>query len=356
MRTLDRYVGASFIQGYVIVVLVMLPIFSFLIFLDQLEDAGQGNYGTLDGLLYVLQTAPGRLVDLSPIAVFLGGIVSMGRLAAASELVAMRAAGVSSMRIGGAVIKAAVLIMLAVALLSQYVVPPLDQNALKRRSLAISGGTGILLKDKGFWSRDGRQYLNVGLLQHGRTPLLIDIYEFDRQGRLLSYIHAHRAEIRDATQWQLRDVDRKTIGPGHIRNEHLDRLVWESFLAKRQMRALRLPATSLSPTDLYQYLRHLRSTGQMADRIELKFWQRVLLPFHTVAMGLFSLPFVFGPLRSASFGKRLTAGAVVGVAFLLLNQIVTNLGLLVNLSAPLVAAIPITLVLLVTAVMMRRAA
>jgi len=355
MRTLDRYVGISFIQGYVIVVMVLLPIFSFLVFVDQLEDVGKGSYGTLDGLVYVLQTAPGILVDLSPVAVFLGGIVSLGRLAAGSELVAMRAAGVSSMRLGGAVIKAAALIMLALALLSQYVVPPLDQNALKGRSLAISG-TGTLLKGQGFWSRDGRHYLNVGRLEHGRVPLDIDIYEFNQQGRLLSYVHAGRANVRNGTQWRLHDVDRKTIDPEQIRNERMDSLVWESFLAKKQIRALELPATSLSPTDLYQYVRYLRRTGQVADRIELTFWQQVLLPLYTVAMGLFSLPFVFGPLRSASFGKRLTTGAVVGVALVLLNQIVTNLGLVVGLSAPLIATIPIALVVLITAVLMRRAA
>lgn len=355
MRTLDRYVGLSFTQGYVIVVLVLLPIFSFLVFVDQLEDVGKGGYGTLDSLVYVLQTAPGRLIDVSPIAVFLGGIVSLGRLAATSELVAMRAAGVSSMRLGGAVMKAGVLLMLAVALLSQYVVPALDQDALKRRSLAMSG-TGTLLKDGGLWSRDGRHYLNVGRLEHGRVPLDIDIYEFNPQGRLISYVHASRADVRDGNQWQLHDVDRKTIDPRQLRNEHLDSLVWESFLAKKQIRALELPPQSLSPTDLYQYVRHLRRTGQVADRVELTFWQQVLLPLNTLAMGLFSLPFVFGPLRSASFGKRLTMGAVVGVALLLVNQIITNLGLVVGLSAPLISAIPIALVLLITAVMMRRAA
>ncbi len=353
MKTLDRYIGVSVTKGYLIVLAVLLPIFSFLLFVNELEDVGKGTYDALGGLVYVLLTAPGRILDLTPVAALLGGVVALGGLAAGSELMAVRAAGVSVMRIGGAVMKAGLVLMLMVVILAQFVVPPLNQHAEERRSLAVTGA-GTFLKDKGFWSRDGLRYINVQHVLHGRVPVGVEIYEFDQQGRLRSFVHAQRAKIENPHRWKLIDVERKLLDGPTIRSQHLPEADWEPFLSKTQVRVLELPPTTLSPLDIYQYARHLRETGQAAEHMELRFWQQATLPLATGAMTLLSLPFVFGGLRSASFGKRLALGSVLGVGFYLVNQIVANLGLLVGVSAPLIALTPILALFLLILLVMRR--
>ena len=149
-------------------------------------------------------------------------------------------------------------------------------------------------------------------------------------------------------------MKRKYFDGSSIQSEHLPQLDWEPFLSETQVRVLELPPTTLSPSDTYQYARHLRETGQAAEQIELRFWQQVTLPLATGAMTLLSLPFVFGPLRSASFGKRLGLGAMLGVGFYLVNQIVTNLGLLLGISAAVVALTPIVALILLTLLVLRR--
>ncbi len=353
MKTLDRYIGVSVAKGYVIVLAVLLPVFSFLLFVNELEDVGKGTYDALGGLLYVLLTAPGRMLELTPVAALLGGIVALGGLAAGSELMAVRAAGVSVMRIGGAVMKASLALMLLVIVLAQFVVPPLNQLAERRRSMAVTGA-GTFLKDKGFWSRDGLRYINVRHVLHGRIPVDVEIYEFDPHGRLRTFLHARRADIENPHRWKLIDVQRKRFDGQRVQDEHLRKLDWKPFLSETQVRVLELPATTLSPLDTYQYARHLRDTGQAAEHAELRFWQQATLPLTTGAMTLLSLPFVFGALRSASFGKRLALGAVLGVGFHLVNQIAANLGLLLGISAPLIALTPILALFLLVLLVMRR--
>ncbi len=353
MKTLDRYIGVSFAKGYLIVLAILLPVFSFLIFVNELEDVGKGTYDALGGLVYVLLTAPGRVLDLTPVTALLGSIVALGGLAAGSELLAIRVAGVSVMRLGGAVMKAGFVLMLLIIILAQFVVPPLNQLAETRRSLAVTGA-GTFLKDKGFWSRDGLRYINVQHVRHGRIPVGVEIYEFDQEGRLRTFLHAQRADIQNPHRWKLIDVHRKQLDGPAIQSQHLPQVDWDPFLSETQVRVLELPPTSLSPTDIYQYARHLRKTGQAAGQIELRFWQQAALPLTTGAMTLLALPFVFGPLRAASFGKRLALGAVFGVGFYLLNQIVANLGLLIGISAPVVVVAPILALILLTVLILRR--
>ncbi len=353
MRTLDRYIGASVAKGYVLVLAVLLPVFSFLLFVNELEDVGKGTYDALDGLVYVLMTGPGLMLELTPVAALLGGIVALGGLAAGSELLAARVAGVSVMRIGGAVMKTGLLLMLLVVLMAQFIVPPLNQRAETRRSAELTKA-GTFLADNGFWSRDGLRYINVQRVLHGRIPYGVEIYEFDEDRRLRTFIQAERANLANPNRWRLLRVMHKRFDGQSVQSQVLPELEWEPFLSETQVHVLELPPTALSPTDTLRYAQHLRETGQAAEQVELRFWQQASLPLATGAMTLLSLPFVFGGLRSASFGKRLALGAVLGVAYYLVSQIVANLGLLVGISAAVVALTPVLALVLLTLLVIRR--
>lgn len=353
MSTLDRYIGMSIAKGFLLVACVLMAVFSLVQFVEELEDVGEGVYQTSDALLFILLTIPNRLLELAPITALLGCIVALGMLARGSELIAMRAGGMSMLRLIGSAMKTGVVLMVAVALSSQFVAPPIQQTADKHRSLAVSG-TGTLLKDNGFWSRDGHRFFNVREMRNGRIPTEIDIYEFDTDGRLHRHLYAARADTEDPREWRLVDVGQKIIDGQHIVSEHFGSIGWEPFLTEREIRVLVLPVRSLSLTDLYQYIQYLEDIGQDTDRVELTFWQKLTLPLRTGALMLLALPFVFGSLRTSSFGKHLMVGIASGLAFYLLDQITANLGLLMSISAPVTAFIPIVVVAVITIYLLRR--
>jgi lipopolysaccharide export system permease protein len=340
MRTLDRYIGTTLAQGFALVLFVLLTIFSVLALVDQLDDVDKGSYQAIDAVMYVLLTAPGRMLDLAPVTALVGGIVGLGRLAKDRELIAMQASGVSVMQFGGSVMKTGLILTLAIAMLSEFFVPTMTQFAEKRRLMAVAK-TGDLLADQGFWAKDGSRYLNVRSLLHGRIPADIDIYEFGSEGQLNSYIHADYARVQENEQWKLIGVIYKELNKNHITSRQLPELNWTPFLSVGQSKVLELPASTLSPSNLYQYIQYLRVAGQNADRFNQVFWEKVILPFDTGAMMLLSLPFVLGgTLRSTGYGLRLVLGVATGISFFVLDQIVANLGLLLGLSAPVIASIP----------------
>ena len=113
MKLLDRYIGTLVIKGYVLVMLILLSIFSFLALMQQLKDVGEGSYTTVDALFYVALTMPQRILDLAPVTALIGSLVALGTLAKHSELIAIRAGGASITAIGKSILKPAVALMMA---------------------------------------------------------------------------------------------------------------------------------------------------------------------------------------------------------------------------------------------------
>ena len=99
MKTIDRYIGSSFLRSFGLVVIILVVLFSFLELLSQLNDVGKGNYLVEDVFLFIGLTLPRRMLDLMPISTLLGSVVALGLLADHGELLAMQAGGISVQRI-----------------------------------------------------------------------------------------------------------------------------------------------------------------------------------------------------------------------------------------------------------------
>jgi lipopolysaccharide export system permease protein len=267
----------------------------------------------------------------------------------------MRASGISILRIGLATLRSGVMFMFVVIVMMEWIAPPLHQQALKRQSLALSG-VDVLIEKHGFWIHKGNRFINVRNIYQGNTPADIHVFEFDSEKHQLQrYLHADRAESNDRKQWLYKDLIIKNYQEGTVNTRHEAGLVRESYLTEKQLQVLELPIESLSPSDLYQYLRYLRASGQITERFELVFWQKVTLPITVVVMMLCSFPFVFGSMRVASMGKRIVLATITGLSFQLISQLLANLGLMLNLSPLLMVLLPIVVILILGTVSMRRA-
>ena len=354
MKILDRYIGTSFFQYFLLILFVLGFLFSFIEFIAQLDDVGKGSYDVMDAFFYVLLTVPSRLLYLIPVCSLLGSIIALGLMADHHELVAMRAGGVSMQRICWSVIAAGTLPMAVAICLSEFVAPPLEQHAQANR-LAALADTEITLTKSGFWARNGPYFIHVRTLNHGIAPADVDIFEWDDKGTLRQFIHARKVHVTNDNRWILRDIEKKSITGNAITTQSLEELTFESFLNRKQMALQELPPESLSSSDLYNYIQLLRQTGQNADQYELVFWQKLSTPVATGAMVLLSLTFVFGPTRGTTAGFRIMTGSIIGVMVHFLNQILEHLALILGTHLALAALSPIAIILLLALWLLSRA-
>jgi len=108
-----------------------------------------------------------------------------------------------------------------------------------------------------------------------------------------------------------------------------------------QVELLVLPVEILSLSALHQHVTYLKETGQNVERLEMRLWQEFSMPLSTLVMVIVAIPFVFGPLREATAGKRILHGSLLGATFHFISHIVAHLGTILHLSAALTVLSPI---------------
>ena len=116
MKILDRYLFRAVATATLVALLVLLLLELFLTLLVELKSVGKGDYDFLAAIRYLLLIQPQRLYELFPMALLVGGLLGMGALASSSELIVMRAAGLSLTRLTGSVAWAGLVLSLAVML------------------------------------------------------------------------------------------------------------------------------------------------------------------------------------------------------------------------------------------------
>ncbi len=354
IKIIDRYLGRNTLQGFFLVLSVLVVLLSFMELLIQVKDIGKGSFQMADAFSFVALTIPKRMVDLMPVAALLGSIVALGLLADHQELTAMQAAGISVQRIAFSVLGTSVVLMLTAILMAEFVAPPLDQMARIQRSRAIYGKS-VTMSKEGFWVRHGNAFVHVGRALSAEKAADIEVYELDESGRLRQFVAAAEAVIDRRHDWLLKGIHAKTFSGDSVETRSMDEYRLNAFLTPGQVALLQLPPDSLSLSDLLSYIRSLEERAQNSKAYALAFWQKVCLPVTTGIMVLLSLTFIFGSTRTRNASQRIFLGMLTGVVFHLANQIFGHLGLILNIPPILTTLLPVGLVLIIALRLLRRA-
>lgn len=352
MKILDRYLGMAVAAGTLLVMVVMIALFFFVDFVDQLGDIGKGNYGLAEAIQYLLLIQPRNIYTLFPLAALLGSLLGLGWLASNSELLVIRAAGVSLGQISWSVMKAGLLMILAVLFIGEVVAPASEQYAQTQRSLALSDR--ITLKtDYGFWTRDGRSFINIRTVLPGQRLGNINIYEFDDHHQLRVATYAKDARFVNG-KWMLRGIVQSHLSADRVDTRRLKRATWESLLSPDLINVLSITPDRLSTWELHKYITYLHENDQSAGPYELAFWNRAAWPLSTALMTFLAIPFVFGSLRTVGMGQRMLIGSLVGIGFYLVNQTFSQAGLVYNFNPVLSALLPVSVFFILSFILVRK--
>jgi lipopolysaccharide export system permease protein len=348
MTRLELYVAGCVLRAVLLSAAALVALFSLLEFVDQLGSVGQGRYGLGDALIYTLLTIPARVLQITPVAMLLGGLLGFGLLSRQSELVVMQSLGLSASRIVGAVIKLGLPIVIVLFLSAEFLVPPAQALAESLRGAALSTnapGTSV----PGFWAQKDRSFLSVQSLRGG-IPEDINIYSFAPDGSLASSTHADSARVEPQGTWLLRNVTEETLAQSQFSVQHFAELTWPAFVQPSEIRLLMLPADAVPPFALFSYIGVLDHRHQQALRYRQELWTTLSIPVSMLAMILIAAAFVFRSGRARGAGQQIIIGGVLGVAFLFVQQITAYLVLLLNLD-PAGATLALPLLLSTAAVL-----
>lgn len=353
MTLIDRYIARSIAWSSMFVALVLLTLFVFIDFIGELRSVGKGNYGVLEALVYVMLTLPGLLYQLFPVLALLGTLVGLALLANNSELVAIRAAGVSIWRIFGSVSVIGLLFVVLSFALGEWLAPKAELLAESYKS-RMQSGSAPTRTEEGYWLRDGNHFVYIEAVGKSGQPGGMRIFSVDEDSLAVTQsLHAQTA-VPLGENWQLGDVDIISLSLAGISSRHVKIMPWDSLPEPELVSAAATQPQQLSLWSLIKYVGYLRDNGLRALQYEQALLAKIVAPFTVAVMVLLAFPFIFGSLRSAGVGHYVFIGACVGIGFHLLNELARYSGLVYGLSPWLSTTAPTLLFLGMALFFLRR--
>jgi lipopolysaccharide export system permease protein len=278
--------------------------------------------------------------------VLIGTIFVMARLAQSSEYTILRTSGLGPWRALRTLMVLGLGFVAFTFVVGDYLSPVADRTA----QLLKARYTGrITLGQTGAWLKERQAYaqfsVNVTELTAEGNLRGVRIFEFDNRGLLVSMTVAESATMKDEDAWQLQGVQRTDFPSngapdGQIERGQLESLRWPNQISAEMVSTALLKPERMGTVDLFQYIQHLQSNAQTAQRYEIEFWKKVFYPLSCLVMVVLALPFAYLHFRSGGIASYVFGGVMAGISFFLLNNVFGYIGNLQNWQPWLTAALP----------------
>lgn len=352
MEILDRYLARAMLGGVLSVLAILVTLDAIISFAGESNNIGKSGYTLWSAVEYTLFRMPRQFYELFPLAVLLGTVMGLGGLASSGELVVVRAAGVSLLRIIFSVMKAALVLIVLAMVIGEAVAPPMTQYAQLKKARMLSQQIS-LNTDYGLWARDGQIYIHVRRVESDGRLVGVKLYTFDEKKKLQSIIHAASA-LHSGDEWKMHQVIRTEFNASGIREEKFKNMTWKSLLKPELVDVVSISPERLSIWKLRDYIGYLEENNLDSSIYELSFWNKVMMPLTITAMVLLAVPFVFGSLRQGGVGQRIFVGFLVGLTFYIVDRLIGQVSIVYAMPAWLGASMPTLLVIALGVYSVRR--
>ena len=348
MKTIRRLIYREVLASVLFVTVGFLALFFFFDFVDELPNVGRGTsaYRLTQALMYVSLMVPSHLYELLPIAVLIGTIFVMARLAQSSEYTILRTSGLGPWRAMRTLLFLGAIFTFLTFAAGDYLSPLADKTGqlLKARleGRISVGQTGAWLKERQAFHTYN---VNVGALTPDGAMQAIRIFESDSRGYLVSITQAARGRVEDDGAWELQDTERSEFttqknGEVKVERVNIPKFRWPTEITSEMVSVALLKPDRMGTLDLFQYIQHLEANGQTSQRYEIEFWRKVFYPLSCMVMVVLALPFAYLHFRSGSITSYVFGGVLIGISFFLLNNVFGYVGNLQNWRPWLTAAAP----------------
>jgi lipopolysaccharide export system permease protein len=353
MSVLARYLVKTILGHTALVMLVLLALSGLYLFITQQDDIGVGSYTVMDAFAFVGLNLPQYAFDMLPIASLIGALLALGNLARSMELIVVRTAGVSTMRIGMWVGTAGLVLMAVTWVLGEFIAPQMEQYSRELKTFAKFRDFSMA-GNRSAWAKDGDTVIAVKQQSADNRDGGVYVFKFDPQRRLLAVGRASTASIDKNNRWRLEDYRESQFWENFVTPVNAPSAELETQLSPEFLGLAVVDPGSLPGRGLWTYIKHLKANGLDARAYETAFWARIARTLAVAIIVILAVPFAFGPMRSTGTGARTVVGIMIGVVFFLMAKMLESGGEVFNLPPIAVAWLPTVLLGVITSIAVAR--
>jgi LPS export ABC transporter permease LptG/LPS export ABC transporter permease LptF len=328
-RILDEYIVREFLNIFVLVIAGFLMLLQIFTFFELVGDILRNHPQMAIVGEYLVYLAPDLLYQIVPLAVLIAVLVSFGVLNRNSELVAMKATGISLYRLVVPIVSISAILAVGLFFFDQLYLPQFNRRQEADRNIIKGRPPQTVLHPEQKWifghprpGEPGRIFYYPFFDSVQNEFANISVFEFNPATfSLTRRIFAARA-VWDPAQgtWRfengwVRDFD-GAIRYREFRSTTFSEIHEEPGYFTKEA----VPSQEMSFGQLDRYIQDLSQSGFDTMRLRVALWHKIAYPLTAIVMAVLAIPFALSMGRRGSL-----TGIAVAIGVALAYQVVDEL-------------------------------
>jgi lipopolysaccharide export system permease protein len=337
-RQLALYLAKMFLLRSFAVLLMLVLILQTL---DLLSQSGKilavESNGQAEILSYIGMRMPQLVARFLPYSVLLGALITFVGLSQNSEVISMKAAGMSAHQILAPMIAASLLMAATSFIFNDAIVAPTTTRLKQWQSVEY----GKIPKDPEFktnvWVREGQDLFHANVVTgSGPSTQLEGVTVYLRNaGGLRDVVSAKQAVAAAGGGWQLDNATMFNVAG--LTQQSYSRLIVGKAILPNRFQVEKVDGDAKSFMGLRKSIAQYRASGKRTASLEGVYWHKLAGPLSSLLMPLLGAVAAFGLARSGALFVRAVIGMALGFAYFVVDNFALAMGNM-GVYPPLVAA------------------
>jgi LPS export ABC transporter permease LptF/LPS export ABC transporter permease LptG len=314
-RLLDGYVIREFLGTFILVLSSFVMLMLVFTFFELVGDIIRNHIPLTVVGNYLFNLTPSMLYAITPLAVLIAVLVTFGVLNRNSEIVAMKATGISLYRLVVPVVSISAVLAIGLFFFDDFYLPQANRRQEALRSTIKGRPPQTFLHPEQKWmfgqprlGEPARIFYYQFFDADANEFANLSIFEFDPSTFALSRrIYAARVFWDSAkSSWRFvngwkRDIQANDTSYSEFRNTTFAEIHEDPGYFKKE----NLQSQEMNFTQLNRYIKDLRQSGFDTMRLRVALWHKLSYPLIAIVMSVLAIPFAL------SMGRR---GSLTGIA------------------------------------------
>lgn len=329
---LDRYLISKYLRILGIATTALLSIYLTIDFVEQIRKYLKDDTQLLDIISYLGLKIPAIIYQLTPLAILLATLITLGTLSYDNEITAMRAGGINLWRITASFLIFPLALSLLLLAADHSLLPTTNDRAHYVRTTVLEQHPEqALFTQNRIWLRvSANTFMNVQLVDLSQSTLFgISLYRLSQDFALQEMIDAQ--ELRhDNDQWILiSGIKRHFLDDGRIQTipfyqEPVD-LKYEPLELRKR---LTITPDNLTLPELANYIDRLEESGYPSSKYSANYYGRYAFPFASLVMAILGISITMMELRTRRkhFARSIGFTLLIGFHYWIIHSFAIGIG------------------------------
>ena len=328
MKRLQRYIVAEFLKLGLITLLAFVVLFLMVDLFEDIDRLMDNNVPLSASAAFLMYKVPPIVAQVSPVAVLLAVLLSLGILSRHGEITAIKAGGIRLIKVLGPLFIIGAVISAGVLFINEAVTPGAYKKTAAFEREWFGGGQPGSFGKSGVWIKKGERIFNIRHIDLKKKELHgLTCYITDKGFTVKRRIEARLVTFDDsgwtagvATIWSF-------PGDGGVyRTESTDLVIEGLSPPEEALTKLKDFQSTVSFSELRQYIKGLEANGYEAYRYRTDLYARLTFPMVNFIMIFVGIPFALKTGRQGGIAVGVGLSVMIAFSYWIVFAVTTSLG------------------------------